>query len=335
MFPTVQRVLFPTDFSACAEGAYRHAAYLANRFGATLHVIHVAEDALPAAEPTPEFRPLQITLTDVCADLGLPSPDPTTDELADLAVVEAEVRGRPTEAILDYARAESVDLIVMGTHGRRGWRRGVIGSVAEAVTREAPCPVLTVRPLDAPDQVAWPPRRVLTAVGGDALAIDADGVPLDLEEPLEVPTSVAWAARFAMAYDAPLDLLYVSPVARLTTSTPSAAAYGRAEARQRLLALSYALFDATPDAPGAGDLRVHATVRPGVIADTIGKVAAENSAHLVTVGTQGRHGLSRALYGSVAEGIVRIAPCPVLVVPATAASTSGLRPEPASAEVSG
>ena len=75
----VHRILFPTDFSACAEGAYRHAAWLAERFGAELHVLHVVEDDVAPERDWPDAAGtghLQISLADVCKDLGLPTPSP-------------------------------------------------------------------------------------------------------------------------------------------------------------------------------------------------------------------------------------------------------------------
>ncbi len=316
----IQRILFPTDFSSCAEGAYRHAAWLALRFGAELHVLHVVESEAAPERAWPEepgTGHLQITLTDVCEDLGLPAPveagdDSLGDSWDDIELVETEVVGRdPAEAILDVAADEDVDLVVMGTHGRRGWRRGALGSVAEAVARRAPCPVLTVRPLDAPGGVAWPPRRVLAAVDGETLGLDAGGAVL-YDDPV-VPASVLWAARLAVAYGAPLDLLYVAPVARLTAVGPHADARARTEARQRLIGMSYMLRDALAD-DSVGGLRVHIAVRSGPTAETIDTVAAENGAHLLVVGTHGRQGAGRVLLGSVAETVTRTAPCPVLVV---------------------
>jgi nucleotide-binding universal stress UspA family protein len=144
--PDVRRILFPTDFSACAEGAFRHAAWLADRFGAELHVLHVVEDEAPerAWPDTTGTGALQISVADVCEDLRLPPPAP--EATFDVGVVEAEVAGHDVPgAVLDYAVDEEADLVVMGTHGRHGWRRGALGSVAEAVARRAPCPVLTLR----------------------------------------------------------------------------------------------------------------------------------------------------------------------------------------------
>ena len=300
--PTIQRVLFPTDFSTCAEGAYRHAAWLADRFGAELHVLHVVEDESaperdwPEAEGTGHVR---ISLADVCQDLGLPLPPPSHeyDPYDLIEVVEAEVVGRKApDAILDYAHDEEIDLVVIGTHGRRGWRRGVLGSVAETVTRRAPCPVLTVRPLDAPGEGDWPPRRVL-------LAADID--PYQAAVP---SVSARWAAQLARVYHAPLHIVAVTHQGRGAMSSTDGAAEERDQMRTALRTLADALRD-----DAEADLEVTVTVRTGRTADAICATAEEVRTHLLVVGTHGRDGVDRALLGSVAEALVRTAPCPVLV----------------------
>ena len=302
--PTIQRVLFPTDFSACAEGAYRHAAWLADRFGAEIHVLHVVEsDDAPERDwpEAPGTGHVRISLADVCEDLGLPTP-PTEDDYDpyDLVeTVEAEVVGRKApEAILDYVHDEDIDLVVMGTHGRRGWRRGVLGSVAVAVARRAPCPVLTVRPLDAPGEGAWPPSRVL-------LAIDAVGDGFDEGD---APTAARWAAGFAAAYHAPLEVVHVTSPAVAALGGAAESERVRSRARAALEALANTLRRETDS-----DLPVTVTVRTGDPADSVRAVAEEARTHLLVVGTHGRGGPGRALLGSVAEALVRTAPCPVLV----------------------
>ncbi|GAB5535039.1 MAG: universal stress protein [Rubricoccaceae bacterium] len=308
--PTVRRILFPTDYSRCAEGAYRHAAYLADRFSATLHVLHVAgadpDDASSIPIGGAGTGHLTITMADVYEDLGLPAPEPEPDyDLLELVeIVETEVDASPpAEAILDAIHDDEIDLVVMGTHGRTGWRRGVLGSVTEAVLRRAPCPVLTVRPLDAEvSDRAWPPSRVLLAVDP---AFDSDP-----DAPPTVAPAMRWAAQLAAAYRASLDLLYVTPPTPLTSFGSDRATQERTRLRSALGRLGTALCDEVNT-----DLRVDVDVRVGAPADTIRTVAAENGTHLVVAGTHGWQGVKRAVLGSVAESVLRTAECPVLIVP--------------------
>ena len=296
----VQRILFPTDFSTCAEGAYRHAALLAYHIGAELHLLHVAEaDDPPLAWPDAADTDFRITVEDILADLGFPPAGGASDlDLTEVVAEEVEGR-RPAEAIVEYARDEEIDLVVMGTHGRSGWRRGVLGSVAETVVRQAPCPVLTVRPRSAyaSGEAPWPPRRVLLAVD----APDLEGAAPSL--------AAHWATRLAHAYRAPLDIVHVVRPPAVSLADPRAGARARTRVRNALLALADVLCTES-EAP----LSVQVTVRSGEPIRVIEAVARENDTHLLVVGSHGRRGPRRALLGSVAEALLRSAPCPTLVV---------------------
>jgi nucleotide-binding universal stress UspA family protein len=122
----VKQILFATDFSPGSEQAARTARDYARQFGGRLHLLHII---WPAADPTPQPR-----LQALAAELG-----------ADVPVVPAVESGIPVaDRIVDYAERHAIDLIVVGTHGRTGFSRALIGSVAERVVRTASCPVLTV-----------------------------------------------------------------------------------------------------------------------------------------------------------------------------------------------
>jgi nucleotide-binding universal stress UspA family protein len=131
------RILVPTDFSAPSEAALAYARELASQFDSALHLIHVAENPFLRAVVKDRrsledamVRRLQDRLTDADRKRG--------------AVEILEQSDEPANEILRYARTADIELIVMGTHGRTGLARAVLGSVAEAVVRAAPCPVLTV-----------------------------------------------------------------------------------------------------------------------------------------------------------------------------------------------
>jgi nucleotide-binding universal stress UspA family protein len=131
------RILVPTDFSAPSEAALAYGRTLANQFDAALHLLHIAENpflrATVADRRSIENAPgrwLEERLTD--------------DDRRRGAVTVVENSDEPAKEILQYAQSANIDLIVIGTHGRTGLARLVLGSVAEAVVRAAPCPVLTV-----------------------------------------------------------------------------------------------------------------------------------------------------------------------------------------------
>jgi len=135
-------ILVPTDFSANAEHALDYACALAQKLGSAVHLVHAI-----ASPPTA----LQVALTEEILENLVKEHREALDKLAEarrgiasFGATTVEV-GDPRDTIVEAAQKLGADLIVMGTHGRRGLSRVVMGSVAEDVIRRAPCPVLTVR----------------------------------------------------------------------------------------------------------------------------------------------------------------------------------------------
>ena len=147
MTPTITRILVPTDFSAAADAALDFAKTIAATFGASLHVLHVFEEPfVPGAFGVDTYAPIppatQAALLDD-AKTRLARRLPLADQARFHGTTEI-VNGISAPTIVEYARDNSIDLIVMGTHGRTGMAHLLIGSVAERVVRTAGCPVLTV-----------------------------------------------------------------------------------------------------------------------------------------------------------------------------------------------
>ncbi len=140
-------ILFPTDFSTASEAAGRIARDMARQAGSKLHVVHVVP---PVTDPADSAE----RLTGVARMLG-----------EGVSLATALLSGRPARQIVDYARQKGIGLIVLGTHGRTGVSRAILGSVAEGVVRLAPCLVLTVPPtvLEA-ERTAQPARAAAAAV---------------------------------------------------------------------------------------------------------------------------------------------------------------------------
>jgi len=145
---TLKNVLVATDFSEPSEAALRYGKELATRFGAALHVLHVAPNLYASAFGAADYAT-------VAPDLQQQVEDDARRQLREL-LIESDTTGprsipvvltstAPAWAIVEYAKDHDVDIIVMGTHGRGALAHLVMGSVAERVVRLAPCPVLTVR----------------------------------------------------------------------------------------------------------------------------------------------------------------------------------------------
>jgi nucleotide-binding universal stress UspA family protein len=143
----IRAILAPTDFSRHAEGAVRYACGLAERLGATLHLLHILSDIVPISpDPmlAPSYPPEYYTESEAEAHEGLAR---VLDQIeVRPQAVEVAVRwGDAVDGIVDYTKSQEIDLIVIATHGRTGLSRVLLGSVAERIVREAPCPVLTIR----------------------------------------------------------------------------------------------------------------------------------------------------------------------------------------------
>jgi nucleotide-binding universal stress UspA family protein len=149
----ISRILAPTDLSPASDGALATAADLANRLGAGLTLLHVVREqdleALTSARVPP--RPIDFVCQDVEAALIAQYRRVVPVEARRRLRVEPAVAvGTPVVEILRAAQAEDADMIVMATHGRAGLARIVKGSVAEQVVHRSSCPVVTVRPAQAP-----------------------------------------------------------------------------------------------------------------------------------------------------------------------------------------
>jgi universal stress protein A len=141
-----QKIVFPTDLSPVSTEALQWATSLARDTGATLFIVHVEEP------------PVAYGGGDLYYGMDVGDRDQLRQSLLKVQPADPQVPcvhkllvGDPAQAIVQTAEDEHADLIVMGTHGRTGLTRLLMGSVAEAVVRKAPCPVLTVKhPAEVP-----------------------------------------------------------------------------------------------------------------------------------------------------------------------------------------
>jgi nucleotide-binding universal stress UspA family protein len=159
-----KRILVPTDFSAGSRAALDHAAGLAERFGATVVALHVWRP--PALMRADDAVSLGGQSYQTLADLARTRVASEMDAfLAPLAANEGLwfrrqiAMGDAGDTILSVADDGEFDLIVMGTHGRTGLKRVILGSVAEKVARRASCPVLTIRQSSADADVEQPDQH--------------------------------------------------------------------------------------------------------------------------------------------------------------------------------
>ncbi|GAB3019571.1 universal stress protein [Natronobiforma cellulositropha] len=275
------RILVPTDGSETATAALEHAGDLAAAVGATVHVLHVGDGDDTVDTTGAAIAGDGRTLVD---DRGAHA-------------IEDVRGGDPTETILETARDATVDAIVMGSCGRAGLERLVLGSVTEGVVRESPVPVIVVG-ADGHASHEYPYRHVTIATDGSEAATAA----------------VTAGVSLAREHDAAVHLLSVAdvPPEDLESNGPDDTRIGRLESGAR-----EAIERAEEFASEAGLEAVTSEVRFGEAAEEIRAGAAESEADLLVVGTSGRGGLSRMVLGSVAEDVLRTAEIPVLTVRAS------------------
>lgn len=141
-----KKILCPVDFSKFTKEVIAYAADIARQYGAELHVLHVIPNLT-------YFTPYESFLTPenlVAVEKNIQN-EVERDFGKILKHVDMEIKkvvktGVAFVEIIDYAKSEGIDLIVMGTHGRSGIEHILIGNVAEKVVRKSPCPVMTIRP---------------------------------------------------------------------------------------------------------------------------------------------------------------------------------------------
>ena len=301
----IRRILCPVDFSEFSRHALDHAVAVARRYGSTVTVLNVCPP-VPATPLLPGAPPVPITVA-APADLDalLVSLKRFADAETGTAVpMQVEIgQGNPAREILDHARTLPSDLIVMGTHGRSGFDRLVLGSVTEKVIRRAPCPVLTVPPLV--ENTAESPAQLFSRI---LCAVDFSDASL---RALEYAFSLAAGVQGAR-----MTLMHVVEVMPApTASEPARDAEGRAldayvaaaaEARTRRLE------QLVPDS-----VRAHSTVEQvlaiGRAHLEILRIATERQTDVIVLGTHG-FTISQLLFGSTAQQVTRQATCPVLTV---------------------
>ncbi|NOT28102.1 MAG: universal stress protein [Acidobacteria bacterium] len=301
----VRHILCPVDFSEGSRRALDHAVTLARRHQARLSVVHVQQLSMPmygASYVGPEGLLQPIVLTDLERQglLNRLDAEVAEDRMAAHVPIETvlDEAANISEAIVSRAHTTSVDLIVIGTHGRSGFERLMLGSVAEKVLRKAGCPVLTVPP-HAPDSVpreAGALRRVLC--------------PVDFSESSK--GALDYAAALAREASARLTVLHV--VEPIPALPEYAGAVDMAKLRHECFEhartqLSRTVKEFVRDTCATDELvlvgRSHAEIL---------RVAADQAADLIVLGVRGRGAADLMFFGSTTNHVVRGAHCPVLTV---------------------
>ena len=301
-----KQILCPTDLSEASVGSLTYAAAFARWYEARLTILHVVPTFDPLAVGAGVFTgPLQVMLP-MSRQQVLQEMHRITGSvgLGSIHAVLSAQEGDPAWNIVDQALAIGADLVVMGTHGRSGFERLLIGSLAEKVLRKAPCPVLLVPPhatAAAAPEVSF--KHILCPMDFSPSALQALGFALDLARQSDGVVTVLHALEW-LAREEPREYTHFN--------VPEARQYLIDDARERVQALI------------AGESRTWTAIEDRVVlgrADReILRAAAESGTDLIVMGAQGHSGLGLTLFGSTTQQVVRAATCPVLTVRSAAAA---------------
>ena len=286
------RILVPLDGSELAEMAMTPAVEIASFMAAEVHCLQVVTGLTLNLDPTLNQR--IIDAREQMANLYLRSLRRRFTQ-SEVDIVTSTTAGSAAKSIIDYAKKEDIDLIVMSSHGQSALARWVYGNVAIKILRRAPCDTLMIRPLGTTESL--PKKRVM---------IPLDGSPLS-------ERAIRPAVALASAWKLDIMLLRVSPPI-FTDQDPISSHdfFDEIEEELNEEAMAY-LLDIR--AVQAGDsLSIHAETASGPEAATIIDTANKNEVDLIVMSSHGRGGAGFWLMGSVSEKVLRKATCSTLIV---------------------
>jgi len=291
----IKVILCPIDFSEFSMRAYSYALSLAEHYRAKLVAQHIVElsrylyaEYVASQGDYQEFRrALREGGEERLREFVKKH---TREEIQPELVVH---EGIAADSILSFAQERKADLIVMGTHGRRGFDRLVLGSVTDRVMRTAPCPVLAISKLPHEFMAAGEERRRVHHLNRILFCTDFS-------------KASEWALNHAISataeYDAELTLLHVLEEVPSPAKTEDA------------IATATEQLDKMIPQEGRKTLKIKMAVRIGKPYQQIIQFVVEAQIDMVAMGVSGRGALDRAVFGSTTYRVMQLGPCPVLAV---------------------
>lgn len=305
---TQQRLLVPVDGSDSSNRAIDFAVALAKAKGGAEIIFCYSIDLTPALSSSSGPYGGVDDIAPILAALESESHSFLSAAVAradgsGVSVTTRELAGPPVTAILDALEDHSFGAVVMGTHGRRGASRFFLGSTADGVLRRSLVPVFVLSESAATASAAGDAlARIAVALDDSDPADAAFDYALELAEPGATRLVLAHAVDVRKIYGLAASQRYPLPAALAEAREAAAALMARAAARAK-----------------ERGVEVEAVVLEGEPRESLLELVRTHGIGLIAIGTHGRRGLQRLLLGSVAEGVVRDAPVPVVVVRAHAA----------------
>ena len=291
--PEIKCILCPIDFSEFSVSAYLHALSLAQHYRAKLFVQQVVE---LSRYPSASFAASAGLYREFCERLVENAEEDLQEFLKShpneyIQPERAVQLGIAPDCILAFAEAQNVDLIVMGTHGRRGVDRFMLGSVTERVMRKAACPVLAVR--KPPHDPIGPGRQGSVHLSRVLLCTDFSE---------NSQRALDYAISLATEYKAELILLHVLEDISVSANIEQAITTTTLQL-DRLIPLE-----------GREMGRIKTLVRIGKPYQQIIQLALEAQSDVVVMGVHGRGALDLAVFGSTAHRVLQLGRCPVVII---------------------
>lgn len=292
--PDVNNILCPVDFSEFSARAYRYALSLARHYRAELFVQHVLElwqypctDFAPSPEALEHFYRVHRERAE--EHIQQLTKDEDRVEIRSKHIIQ---QGMAADLILAFAQAQKIDLIVMGTHGRRGFDRLMLGSVTERVMRKASCPLLAVHR----------PSHDFVSPAEDQNPVHLNRIMCCSDFSEHSKRALDHAISLGAEYAAELILLHV------LEDVP---------ARTKLAATEEAAIKRLDEMIPTEERecgRISSMVRVGKAYEQIISLADEMLVDLVVMAVRGRSALDLAVFGSTTHRVLQLGHCPILVV---------------------
>jgi len=301
---SIRNILVPIDFSKMSIQAIKTAKQLSRRFSASIHLAHVRQFDYAAAfsAPAPPFAPFSIMTYEPDGEKSvIKQLDALAREYGISSAICHVLSGGPAfDEICRLAQKIPADLIVMPTHGRTGLKHVLLGSTAERIVQHSPCPVLVTR------------GRTNQSKNGSRFSINRILVPVDFSSCSR--EGLQYAVGFANEFGAKIILVHATYLGYIYSSEgtalydiPALQKAARKSAGQQMQKLIRTIK--------FGRVKFETAFTDGSPVPDICAFPQDHDVDLIITSTHGLTGLKHVLIGSIAEQVVRRAPCSVLVVP--------------------
>jgi nucleotide-binding universal stress UspA family protein len=298
----IDRILCPVDFSDCSRRALEYAAAMARSYNARVTALHVFAEVPVVGPVPPGFEGgMAVSLRNVDREAVAAAAErfvasvAASDVPIETRVVEALNAGN---AIAEHGDTLNADLIVMGTHGRTGAARLLLGSTAGHVLRHAGRPVMTVPPHAAGRAPTMPFRRLLCPVDFSDTSLQA----------------LEWSLHLAQESNGHLTVLHAIELPPELHELPLALEGDVTKVRAATLAHCRQRLDALVPAGARTSCTVETRVVEGRAHREILRQAASDRSDLIVMGIRGRRPIDVALFGSNTNAVLHDAECPVVTV---------------------